>query len=79
MLDYDYTVVYRQGNQNTIVDALSWRDHSQEGQMLQCVANITWSEVWGQVLDSCLTDPVLQKNCADLVQNPQLHSKYTWD
>lgn len=45
MLGYDYSVVYRRGNQNTIVDALSRKEQSTEVKLFHYVSSIAWSEV----------------------------------
>lgn len=78
MLEYNYSIIYRKGSQNIVADALSKRTHAQ---IHQCLgeSTLTSSELWDKILQANLDDEKLQKLSNELLHNPQLHSKYSWD
>lgn len=79
MLGYDYSIIYKKGSQNIVADALFRRDHAQEGKFFKCVGSISWSEVWELVLQSYVTNPILQQIYSNLQRDSSSHSKYSWD
>lgn len=60
MLGYDYSISYKEGSQNIVVDALS-RAHEHQHQLFQCTGNLqlSWSKLWNQINQSYKEDAKL--------------------
>lgn len=79
MLGYDYSIVYRQGTQNTVANALSRKPSVDGTQLFQCTgkSTIAWSDLWEEIIEVGLKDPTLQKLCKKVQQQPHDHPKYS--
>ncbi|KAA3479510.1 Sterol 3-beta-glucosyltransferase [Gossypium australe] len=68
MLGYDFSIAYKKGVYNIVVDALSRRSHMQEGQLFQCIGqtHITW-------LDSVTLRTLKFSRFARIFKNSPMH------
>jgi len=73
-MEFDFTIEYRKGKENVVVDALSRRD------VVECKGFITLqlqSELLREIQQSWITDIHLQKLITELKANTSSHKHYT--
>lgn len=72
MMGYDYEVIFKKGNSNTVADALSRKSHSQ----LYAISGVS-SDILQRIQRSWLTDPTVV-HLIYKAKNSSGSSKYMW-
>ncbi|GKC46095.1 transposon ty3-G gag-pol polyprotein [Tanacetum coccineum] len=76
LLGYDYQIMYKNGNDNATVDALS-RVQMNHGEISAMMVTSVVSELLEKIQQSCQDDPVLSERMLQLANDTCSSSKYT--